>query len=131
MRNGCAMSVSYADYSPAVLYFLLSPQKQPPFIGIDSKYMPLYIIQGPRGKQKFVPWGQTYLGCGFVIADNPIELTPEQLETGKEFAKLFSKQGAPSSTYWQVTCQSPKYECGERARLPCLKFIFTAVCQLN
>ena len=55
--------------------------------GGDSKTCPcrqkwprrLYIREGPRGKQKFVPWGITCINCGFVRSKQPIRVSKDQI----------------------------------------------------
>lgn len=55
--------------------------------GGDSKACPckykwprrLYIREGGRGKQKFVPWGITCIHCGFVRSKQPIRVSKNQI----------------------------------------------------
>jgi hypothetical protein len=54
--------------------------------GCKCQYGPrarrLYVREGPRSKQRFVPWGVVCLDCGFIFpnTDNAIETMKEQIK---------------------------------------------------
>ena len=47
----------------------------------------LYIRQGPKGKQKFVSWGLTCLGCGVIVQEQflPEKLTEQRIEATEKY----------------------------------------------
>lgn len=59
----------------------------------DAEVRRLYIRQGPRGKQVFVPWGLTCLRCGAVVQEyfKPKPLTKAQIRGIQEYQKQIKK----------------------------------------
>jgi hypothetical protein len=49
----------------------------------------LYIREGPRGRQKFVPWGITCIRCGFVFSKRPIRISKNQIEWDELTSRYF------------------------------------------